>query len=542
MMLQPNSYEPYSSVSFQHKPPTSPLPGPGDDGKNNTRYREAFLDALMESRPTLATSNTKKRRWHLRRQHRNRIIAALGILLFFVYLFSNTIAIYWAFFRIKFDNALFDRGWVPCGVLRKEPMLYIQDTYHVQVVWEMNCGTRDMQVSWQRDAEQQPPSTTSPIEPLVLDKRHSLYKATIGPLKQGGEYTYRVETIHPSKRLVARHSFHWDASTSDHQPQQPIRMAAMADNQFGLRTFVSLLRRINKRVEYLIHAGDAVQNYPSLRQWQTDFVGPLTYYGLGQTMPMIYAHGNHDHDPTYEYHYTRVSPSSDPWYAFSMADGAIRFVILDSNLDWEQQDEWLRHELAGHAFQHASFRVVVVHVPPFLEYWDPDAWNNKGQKEWGSFVKTRFVPLFEKYGVDLVISGHQHNYERGQHNGIHYTIIGGAGGDLDFERVENYGMYESTSLDFHFVLLEFRPPSSTQRNAPWQLVWETYNLDGRKIDSVTLDAKLRTPIVEESNESVLGQGAVTGETIEELTYNELLDNNPQLEEELLNENEDDDIV
>ncbi|KAI9498234.1 Metallo-dependent phosphatase-like protein [Zychaea mexicana] len=531
MMLHPNSYEPYSSVSFQHKQPTSPHPDAvSDDNKSNTRHREAFLDALMDSRPqvitpTLTKPTSKLRRWRWRRYRQHILFALLGLLLL-LYCFQNTIAIYFAFFRIKFDNALFDRGWIPCGVLRKQPMLYVQDTQHIQVVWEMNCP-RDMTIAWSKN-QLEAQVTEQVVDAVVLDDRHALYKATIGPLDISGQYVYKIETQRP-RRLMAKHIFRWHATT-----REPIRMAAMADNQFGLRTFVSLLRRI-KNVDYLLHAGDAVQNYPSLRQWQTDFVGPLTFFRLGQRMPIIYAHGNHDHDPTYEYHYTRVSPSSDPWFAFSMAGGAIRFVVLDSNLDWEQQDTWLKHELASTAFQNAEMRVVVVHVPPFIEYWEPDGWFKKGQSKWGAFVKDRFVPLFEKYGVDLVISGHQHNYERGQRNGIHYTIIGGAGGDLDFERVKDWQMYEARSVEFHYVILEFRPP--TMQGRPWELVWDTYDLHGNTIDTMKVYSKSRIPVYEPA-EPVLGEGAVAGDTIEELTYNDLLDDNPQLEEENI---DDDDI-
>ena len=32
----------------------------------------------------------------------------------------------------------------------------------------------------------------------------------------------------------------------------------------------------------------------------------------------------------------------------------------------------------------------------------------------------------------LVVSGHAHAYERGEQSGVVYTIVGGAGGALDF--------------------------------------------------------------------------------------------------------------
>ncbi|CAO3634432.1 unnamed protein product [Cunninghamella echinulata] len=412
----------------------------------------------------------------------------------------------------------------------------------VEVVWEMNCDMKDMNIIWQpkptskysnnKDKKKKTPWYFVNVEPIMLDDHHALYKAVIGPLGKKRiyndreelidddqvqddddavattslEYHYRIETN--QQRIIRQHTFKWyypyqnlnNNGKNKHINQhyhQKISIGAIADNQFGLLNFLRILKQLKKhQPNYLLHAGDAVQNYPSLRQWQTDFVSPLTYYGLGQQSPMIYAHGNHDHDPSYEYLYTRsTSPfikhdnenksddnndENSPWHAFTI--GPSRIIVLDSNLDWHQQDEWLQKELASDAFQQSPFGIVVVHIPPFLEYWDPEAWFELGQSEWGKFVRERFVPLFEKYGVDLVISGHQHNYERGQHHQIHYAIIGGAGGDLDFEKVKDWGMYDAHLLDFHFVMMDFLPPSPSTSNQ-WNLHWNTYDKHGSVMDT-----------------------------------------------------------
>ncbi|GAA5812685.1 hypothetical protein MFLAVUS_006142 [Mucor flavus] len=403
---------------------------------------------------------------------------------------------YWTFIGIKMNNTMFDRGYVACGVLRKEPMLYVQDSQHVQVVWEMNCGmsNKDMYLSYQNNNEDHV-IVVGPIEARILDQYHTLYKATIGPVEQGGTINYKVETrkkgadANGKKKVIAAHSFNWFTRVDT----EPIRVAAIADNQFGMLTFSSLLRQIRKfpkdrQPHFLLHAGDAVQNYPSLRQWQTDFAGPLTVHGLSQRMPLIYAHGNHDYDRQGEYTYTRSHEAHEhSWFSFSMANGAIRFIVLDSNIDWDVQDEWLKQEIHSEEFKQAQFRIVVVHVPPFLEYWDPHAWFQQGESEWGTFVKDRFVPLFEEGGVDVVISGHQHNYERGERKGIHYAIIGGGGGDLDFEQVVDWAMYEAKLLDFHFVLLEFKPPTLELNR--WTLQWDTFDIKGKKVDSVLIEPR-----------------------------------------------------
>jgi hypothetical protein len=93
--------------------------------------------------------------------------------------------------------------------------------------------------------------------------------------------------------------------------------------------------------------------------------------------------------------------------------------------------------------------------------------------------------LFERYGVDLVVSGHQHNYERGEKNGVMYGIIGGAGGDLDFDRVDDWNMYQKTKIDFHFVTLELGQLDSEK----WQLQWDMFDIYGKSVDHVTLLSK-----------------------------------------------------
>ncbi len=44
------------------------------------------------------------------------------------------------------------------------------------------------------------------------------------------------------------------------------------------------------------------------------------------------------------------------------------------------------------------------------------------------------TPLFEKYGVDLVLSGHDHQMELLQQNGVTYAICGAFGGLPDAPR------------------------------------------------------------------------------------------------------------
>ncbi|KAJ1890484.1 hypothetical protein LPJ66_007453, partial [Kickxella alabastrina] len=99
-----------------------------------------------------------------------------------------------------------------------------------------------------------------------------------------------------------------------------------------------------------------------------------------------------------------------------------------------------------------------------------------------------YDPLFRKHGVDLVISGHQHNYQRStvQRNlenatladSITYAIVGGAGGTLDLQRVEDWNMYNVTYLKHHYVSLDIEER---------RLRWSARNVAGTVFDHFVIE-------------------------------------------------------
>lgn len=116
------------------------------------------------------------------------------------------------------------------------------------------------------------------------------------------------------------------------------------------------------------------------------------------------------------------------------------------------------------------------HLPPFTELWSPkEAY--KGEE----FVRKDWVPLFNRHKVDLVINGHTHAYCRGEQHGVTYAIVGGAGGMLDEERIHDWGIFDVTLSEHHYVIME-------QKNC--ELHWTAYNLQKEVIDSTILKSKV----------------------------------------------------
>ncbi|MBD2521523.1 metallophosphoesterase [Nostoc sp. FACHB-133] len=115
----------------------------------------------------------------------------------------------------------------------------------------------------------------------------------------------------------------------------------------------------------------------------------------------------------------------------------VQFFALDTNgnADWKNQLTWLEKELS---ISNAPWKVVFGHHPIY----------SSGQ--YGSnpdFIKT-FTPLFKKYGVQLYINGHEHNYERTRAiDGTTYLICGAGAGNRPVGRSEWTG-YSTSDLSF----------------------------------------------------------------------------------------------
>ena len=155
--------------------------------------------------------------------------------------------------------------------------------------------------------------------------------------------------------------------------------------------------------------------------------------------------------------------------------------------------QWLRDELRSSAATSANFRVVCMHIPPWIEFWESESWgdcdpDSTCDKAYPLYVRTYILPVLLGGGVNVVLSGHQHNYQRGMHGGVVFITSGGGGGELDLNRVENHAVYTVTHLTHHHMILN--ASSHTLSFVVLKLdgsVIDEFNV--RKNDLVKLDEK-----------------------------------------------------
>lgn len=122
------------------------------------------------------------------------------------------------------------------------------------------------------------------------------------------------------------------------------------------------------------------------------------------------------------------------WWSERIGD--VLLIGLDSNqVDNPDQLAWMEATLAG---SDAPWKIVAVHHPPY----------SAGYQGSAKDVRNTFSPVFERTGVQLVLSGHEHDYQRtAEINGVTYLISGGGAGTRRTGD-RSYTAYSASTMNF----------------------------------------------------------------------------------------------
>ncbi len=323
-------------------------------------------------------------------------------------------------------------------------------------------------------------------EKVAIDSVTFVYhhSAILTGLRPNTLYAYRVggDTVWSE----------WNQFTTAQDTVAPFEFVFFGDPQNGITDVIARVFR-----ESLLKA-------PSARFWL--FTGDLTelpqydrfwaewFHATGfipSMMPSIMTPGSHEYalqtkdttrwdvlTPLWDAHFTlpENGPKGLEERAFTIDYQGVRFILLDAQRGLKEQSQWLEKVLAQNRNR---WTVVAMHEPVFSVAADRD----------GHETRDAFMPLFDRYSVDLVLSGHDHVYSRsfklndgkvvngGGRGTVYVTSVSGA---KSYPMNNRYGslMQKMGSKAQLFQVISF--DGRTMRYA-------AYTATGRVYDSFTLE-------------------------------------------------------
>ncbi len=301
-----------------------------------------------------------------------------------------------------------------------------------------------------------------------LDPAQTRHLLTVGDLIPDTRYeaVVAIETAENGFQQPGFLSHAWGpVSFQTASETGPLRIGIIGDASFGDPVTDALVKEMaDAELDFVLHTGDVVdeteQNVDPFRSYAEKFYTPFA--PLLTQMPVYTVIGNHDYDLDIRwldapFYYYAFPPFPDPlfpaqgdmpqnqYYAFAYQD--IQFLMLDSQVLFgqpgrEEQQAWLAERLADPGFR---MTIPVLHVSPF---------SSSSVHATDSLpVRYEWVPLFEAADVPVVFSGHFHQYERLQKDGVTYIVSGGGSSTL-YVPGELLPESEVFRRQSHYVLLE----------------------------------------------------------------------------------------
>lgn len=171
--------------------------------------------------------------------------------------------------------------------------------------------------------------------------------------------------------------------------------------------------------------------------------------------------GNHD-DPNQRL-YKPFNMNGERYYTFKPSlNAGIRFFALDSNYMDPAQLKWLEKELAASG---SDWKVAFFHHPPY----------SSGRHGSHEILRDQLEPLFLKYGVNVVFTGHEHFYARIKpQRGIQYFVSGSSAKLRRGDIIPSQLIATGYDQGYTFMLVEV---------AGDDMHFQTITEDGRTVDA-----------------------------------------------------------
>ena len=268
------------------------------------------------------------------------------------------------------------------------------------------------------------------------------HRVILKDLDPDKEYRYRVQAGSRYSRTYAFRPFI--------RHEKSFAFIAYGDSRSNHKAHQDVLDEMKKKqADFVLHTGDMVNVGNSMDEWDVFF---FLIRPLAARIPFFPVIGNHEYFKGGKDFYKAAfflpenSPNSELDYFFDTASA--RFIILDNRCIGKKggaQKEWLEAALKE-ARDEKKLPHIFVSIHQGIESSGPHGPDKR-------LEKLGYIELMKSYGVDLVIGGHDHFYERGVREGLRYMVTGGGGAPV-YTKEKKTKNTQLRASERHFVLFQ----------------------------------------------------------------------------------------
>lgn len=310
-----------------------------------------------------------------------------------------------------------------------------------------------------------------------------VHKVEVTGLEPGTLYSYRVGSSAEEEGLAA------SQFTTEDSTGGSTTFINVTDSQGEAETDFKLWgQTLNKafltfpEARFIIHNGDLTEDPKDAAAWD-DFFGNVQE--RVSQIPLMPVTGNHDevggNANPYSSHFNlpvNGAKGSVDGTSYSFDYGSIHITVLNTESNLKNQADWLRKDLAG---TDKPWKIVALHRPAY------GGNTYKKLEDW--------TELFDKYGVDLVLQGHNHEYSRScrlragaivpesqdgadSKRGTVYVVINAAGAKFNEKKEDQY---------YHAVHFQnYKQMFAGITVAGDKLTYQAFDVDGEMLDEFVL--------------------------------------------------------
>lgn len=325
------------------------------------------------------------------------------------------------------------------------------------IMWQSDFPEKAAVVEYRTKGEASPKSSTATDEEFSDDKTTTyIHVAELDDLKTGEEYEYRVGD---DNKRSDWHDLKTDTGLAFKALIFPDSQSSDYSDWKNLAQFA---QKANPDAAFFVNMGDLVDNGEDHTQWRAWFDGVA---GMIDRIPLVPLLGNHE---TYNLDWKVRMPEAylhlfslpsngfperqNQFYSFEY--GSVHFIVLNTQFDemeqfqpglLEIQKEWFINDLRQST---KKWKVVLMHKDVLTYKFK----TRQSDRQSGiSDIGKDWMPLFDQYEIDVVLTGHLHTYRRRERlynfqpdeRGPLYILTGVAGnvrypnlwGDHPFDKV-----------------------------------------------------------------------------------------------------------